>query len=715
MSNLNRPAAPTPAGPPPMTATPAATISLASAKIQDPHRDKLAVVYIRQSTNHQVLEHRESLARQYALRDWAGLLGWPGERIVVIDEDLGRSGGSTERSGFQRLLGEVGLGHVGLVLALEASRLCRSNKDWAHLTEVCGLWNTLLGDQDGIYDPNDLNDRMLLGLKGTMSELELALMRNRLERGRQNKAARGEMFQKVPIGYVKLPNGQAALDPDEQVRAVVRLIFTKFDELGSVRQLFRYLLAEQVQIGVRVQEGPNRGQLEWRRPRAITLYYLLHHPMYAGAYAYGRFRRRRAAGTNQPAVKRLPMEQWKVLLKDQLPAYISWEQFLVNQERLRDNQSRPNCRGAARAGPALLGGILQCGQCGWRMSAQYSRGRKSYYACIRQVQHEPDTSPCPGISAPLLDQLVEEQLLRALEPAGLELSRQAFADVQREQARLEQHWQQRRERARYDAERAQRQYQLVDPENRLVARTLEQQWEEALRQQRQVQEDYDRFRAGQALRPSADQYRQIEELAGNLPEVWHAAHTTAVEKKEIVRCLVERVVVTRQRGQVEADVVVHWHGGNHTRHTLRLSGQRYADLAEYPRLLERVRYWRKRHASAAAIAAHLNDEGFRPPRRSGGYNEEIVQELLHRCGLGAESDAPNLLRRHEWRTCDLARALGISQKRLHTWIQRGWVRGRQTPIHRRWLVRADPREVRRLKRLAAAIDESPSGRPGKIP
>lgn len=694
-----------------MAATPTPAIfGFASPKILDRHRDKLAVVYIRQSTNHQVQEHRESLARQYALREYAQSLGWPAERILLIDEDLGRSGATDQRSGFQRLLGEVGMGHVGFVLALEASRLCRSNKDWAHLTEVCGLWSTLLGDQDGIYDPNDLNDRMLLGLKGTMSELELALMRNRLERGRQNKAARGEMFQKVPIGYIKLPNGQVAFDSDEQVRAVVQLIFEKFDELGSVRRVFRYLVEHKIALGIRVHEGPNRGQLEWRPPRTVTLYHLLHHPMYAGAYAYGRFRRQRAKGKTHPAVKVLPMEQWKVLLRDRLPAYITWEKFLANRERLRRNRTRLDSPGVARPGVALLAGIAHCGHCGWRMSALYCNGHKNYYLCTR-YQHEPDAARCPGVSAPLLDRLAEQQLLRALEPAGLELSRQAFDDVERERLRLEQHWRQRLERVRYDAERAQRQYQAVDPENRLVARTLEQQWEEALRRQRQVQEDHDRFQAGQSLRPSTEQYQKMEELAANLPALWHDAATTPLDKKEIARCLIDRVVVARTAGRVEADVAIHWHGEHVSQHTLRLRTRRYEDMPDYSRLLDRVVHWREQGCTATRIAEHLNEEGFRPPQRKAGFTKEMVENLLHRRGLGAEGKNPNLLEKHEWRTCDLAEVLGIKQKRLHAWIQRGWAHGRQTPIHKRWLVKADPKELKRLKKLAAAIDESPSDRP----
>lgn len=280
---------------------------------------------------------------------------------------------------------------------------------------------------------------------------------------------------------------------------------------------------------------------------------------------------------------------------------------------------------------------------------------------------------------------------------------------------MQQHWRQRLERARYEAERAQRQYQAVEPENRLVARTLEQQWEQALRQQRQVQEDHDRFLASQSARPNAEHYRRIEEFARHLPQVWHAPQTTTQEKKEIVRCLVERVKVTRRRGQVQANVAIHWHGGNVTQHVLQLRAQGYDDMPDRQRLLDRVVHWRGRGCTTAAIAAHLNEEGFTPSRRFGGFTGEIVQELLHLRGLGDESRDPGLLRRHEWRTCDLARALGIAPKRLHAWIQRGWARGRQTPIHKRWLVRADPRELLRLKRLAADLDASPSGRPTSKP
>ena len=326
-----------------------------SSKVLSDHLDKLAVVYVRQSSPQQVLENRESTARQYAFAEHAVGLGWPRERVLIIDEDLGKSGRTTERrSGFQRLVTEVTLNHVGLVLGLEMSRLARSSKDWHNLFEMCGLFGSLLADEDGVYDANDPNDRLLLGLKGIMSEMELHIMRNRLERGRDNKAQRGEMFHSVPRGYVILPTGEVDLDPDEQARAVVSLVFDKFDELGSVYGMFHWLIQHDIQLPVRARTGAKKGQLEWRRPSIPSLAQLLHHPIYAGAYAYRRRpvdpKSRFSQGSNyRPWV---PMEQWKVLIKDRLPAYISWDRYLKNRERMKQNQNGPGSVGVPRAGAA---------------------------------------------------------------------------------------------------------------------------------------------------------------------------------------------------------------------------------------------------------------------------------------------------------------------------------------------------------------------------
>jgi DNA invertase Pin-like site-specific DNA recombinase len=412
----------------------------------------LALVYIRQSSPHQVLEHRASRERQYELADLAAALGWPRERIVVIDDDQGQSGATAhDRRGFQRLLAEVTMGHVGLVLGLEARRLARSDRDWRQLFERCGVFGTLMADQEGIDDANDPNDRLLLGLKGMMSEIELTTLRNRLLQGRWHKAQRGALFAGAPLGYVRLPTGELALDPDEQVQGVVRLIFAKFAERGTVYAVFRYLLEQQIQVGRRARRGGQKGQVIWRRPALPTLFALLHNPTYAGAYAYGRQCQDptwRVTGQSKKRVRLLPMAEWKVLLRDRLPAYIRWETYVENQRRMRQNDFANAGPGAPRAGAALLSGVLVCGTCGARMQVRYpGRRRQGYYDWVRHLLRGVARG-CYGLPAPAVDDLVAAQVLKALTPAALELSAQAFADQQQERARLEQHGRQRLARAR---------------------------------------------------------------------------------------------------------------------------------------------------------------------------------------------------------------------------------------------------------------------------
>jgi DNA invertase Pin-like site-specific DNA recombinase len=343
-----------------------------SSKVLATHLDRQAIVYVRQSSPQQVLEHRESTARQYALADHAVAFGWPRERVVIIDDDLGKSGRTTEgRHGFGRLITEVTLNHVGIILGLEMSRLARSSKDWHALFEMCAVFGTLLADEDGVYDANDANDRLLLGLKGIMSEMELHIMRNRLQHGRDHKAQRGELFYGVPMGYVILPTGEVDFDPDEQARQVVQLLFDKFDALCTIYGLFHWLIRHDIKLPIRARSGANKGRLEWRRPTPVTLANVLHHPIYAGAYAYGR----RATDAKNRFSKNngyrpgLPMEQWKVLIQDRLPAYITWDQYLKNRERILQNRSGPDSMGTPRQGCALLAGLLVCGHCGRRMAA----------------------------------------------------------------------------------------------------------------------------------------------------------------------------------------------------------------------------------------------------------------------------------------------------------------------------------------------------------
>jgi hypothetical protein len=403
------------------------------------------------------------------------------------------------------------------------------------------------------------------GHKETLSEVELITMRNRLERGKLHKAERGELDLNVPCGYVKLPTGEVTLDPDEQSRSTVQLVFDKFDELGSFSRIYHYLRQNKMCMGTRVQRGPRRGELEWRPPTRAMLARMLHHPIYAGAYSYGRRvdQKRTAAGAGKVRMRTAPMAEWLVLLRDRLPAYITWERYLANQQRLEQNRSRPGIPGAPRRRGVLLTGVLTCGACGRRMHAGYRTKSKPYYVCMRRKL---EGSDCCGLGAAAIDDLVARQVLRALEPAALELSLKAIENVNRDRDRLRRHWEQRLERACYEARRAERQYNAVEPESRLVARGLERRWEGALQKQRALQEEYDRFLREQPTRLGEDERARILALAGEVAMLWNAPGTTAADRKGIVRLLVDRVAVHVRPDSERAEVTISWKGGLTTRH-----------------------------------------------------------------------------------------------------------------------------------------------------
>jgi DNA invertase Pin-like site-specific DNA recombinase len=677
-------------------------VGLSSAKVQSWHLDRLAFVYVRQSSPQQVLEHRESRLRQYALVDYAIALGWPKDRVQVIDEDQGHSGRDAEnRAGFQRLLAEVAIDHVGIVLGLEMSRLARSDKDWHHLLEVCGIFGTLVADQDGVYNSADPNDRLLLGLKGMISSVELQTMRNRLEKGKLSKAARGELFLDVPVGYVKTLTGELALDPDEQVRAVVALIFDQFEERGTVYAVYRYLLQNDIRLGMRPHNGPHKGELEWRRPCLPTLYKILHHPFYAGTYAYGRCQidpKRQREHRSRKARKSVPIDQWKAVVPDRVPAYITWERYERNQERLQQNRSRWETTGAPRQGAALLGGLVICGGCGIRMQVRYTGTPPGRYDCVRHLRHGHERQ-CRGLQASGLDEQVVQQLLRALEPAALELSLGAAEDLQRERKRLALHWQQQLERAHYEAQQAERRYRAVDAENRLVARTLEQQWEQALRDERQRQEEYERFVQQRPLALTDSDKDRIRALASDLPALWQSAATSAVERKEILRCLIERVVVGVQGNTEFVDVTIHWAGGFVSQHQLERPVAEYQQMRDYDRLVARLRELQEAGHTAAEVAERLNQEGFHPTGRRKTFSAMTVRQLLSRWQLSGERHEMVTLSADEWWLSDLARQLKVSAATVRRWIARRWVHCRRSPQHGYHLLWADADELERLGRL----------------
>jgi DNA invertase Pin-like site-specific DNA recombinase len=675
-----------------------------SPKLRAWHFDRGAVVYVRQSTPQQVNDHQGSTSRQYALADRAVELGWPREHVLVIDDDSGKSGQSIEgRPGFQRLLAEVALDHIGLILGLEMSRLARSNRDWHQLLELCARFRVLLADTDGLYDPADHNDRLLLGLHGMMSEAELHILKERMCRGKLNKARRGELLGVPPIGYVRLASGEWAIDPDEQVQAAVRLIFDQFDREATLHGLLRYLVHHQIRIPVRSNHGPNRGELEWRRPNRATLSNLLHHPTYAGAYRFGHRpvdpRRKQPGRPTTGKLIRRP-EDCLVLIRDRLPAYITWDRFRANQERLEANRARHDRPGAPRQGPSLLAGLLRCGRCGQRMCVRYSGTKNLHsYNCSRSTSSY-GAPLCQSLSGPVLDERITGRILAAVAPAALEASLAAVAEVERERAELTRHWQLRRERARYEAERAARQYHACEPENRLVARELERRWEGALKLQRQLEDDFARWQRTAPGRLTPEDEQAIRMLAADLPAVWQAATTTPTERQRIARLLIERVSVTVDKASERVDVEVHWAGGLVESHTVSRPVKRYDLQADYPRLVERLRAWCGERLGAAEIATRLNAEGFRPPKRVARFTRSMVQRLVWHLGLDRREPHGSLagLGRDEYRPSSLARRLGLSRDTIRRWLRAGWLTARRD-VEGHHVIWADASELRRLREL----------------
>jgi DNA invertase Pin-like site-specific DNA recombinase len=673
-------------------------------KVRPWHLDRSAVVYVRQSTPQQVADHQESTARQYALADRAIDLGWPRERVMVIDDDLGKSGQTIEgRPGFQRLLAEVALDRVGLILGLETSRLARSCRDWHQLLELCARFRTLLADADGLYDPTDHNDRLLLGLHGMMSEAELHILKERMYQGKLNKARRGALLSVPPIGYVRLASGEWAIDPDEQVQATVRLIFDQFDREATLHGLLRYLVHHKVRIPVRPGGGPNRGELEWRRPNRATLSNLLHHPAYAGAYRFGHRPtdpRRKLPGRPNTGKRICRPEDCLVLIRDRLPAYITWDRLQANQDRLAANRAKCDSPGAPRQGRSLLGGLLWCGRCGRRMVVRCSgpEGRHRYSCTCGSANYGEPLCQC--LSGAVIDGLVREQILAAVEPAALEASLAAVAEVERERAELTRHWQLRRERARYEAERAARQYQACEPENRLVGRELERRWEEALKAQRQIEDEHERWRRSAPGRLSPDDEVAIRTLAADLPAVWRAATTSPAERQRIARLLIERVSVTVDKTSERVDVELQWVGGLVQSHTLGRPVTRYDLQSDYPRLVERLRALCGERLSSAAIAERLNAEGFRPPKRTNRFTGPMVLRLTSHLGLERREHHGSLagLSRDEYRPMGLARRLGMSRDTVRRWLRAGWLTVRQD-AQGHHVIWADAAELRRLREL----------------
>jgi len=519
-------------------------------KVTSRHLRRQAYLYIRQSTLRQVVENTESTARQYALRQRAVALGWPIEQVVVIDRDLGQSGASAaDREGFQQLVRDVGLGRAGLVMGLEVSRLARNSTDWHRLLEICALTETLILDEDGLYDPAHFNDRLLLGLKGTMSEAELHVLRARLRGGIVNKARRGELEMPVPVGFVYDAAGRVTLDPDQRVQDTVRAFFETFRRTGSATAIVKTFRDHQLLFPRHARHGIHDTGTRWVPLQHSRALWVLHNPRFAGAFFFGRSRQRRG-GDSRMVIERLPRDEWIALIPNAHAGYITWDEFEENQRRLRENAQAiggDRRRSPPREGPALLQGIVVCGQCGDRMTVRYHQRQGTLwptYVCQQRgiARAEPICQSVPGRG---LDQAIGRVLIETVTPLTLEMALTVQHEVQ---ARLEETDRLHRravECARYEADLARRRYLQVDPANRLVADELEAQWNCALQHVVDAQETYDHHRQAERVRADSDTRARILALATDFPRLWHAPHTPDRERKRMVRLLLEDVTLIK--------------------------------------------------------------------------------------------------------------------------------------------------------------------------
>jgi DNA invertase Pin-like site-specific DNA recombinase/uncharacterized protein YndB with AHSA1/START domain len=677
-----------------------------ASKVKPSHIQRAAFVYIRQSSPTQVEYNRESTARQYALLETACQLGWAKEQVTVIDEDLGVTGsGFVDRSGFARLTAEVALGHVGIVFGLEVSRVARNNADWYRLFDLCGITNTLVGDSDGIYHPALFNDRLVLGLKGIMAEAELHILRARLEGGIRNKAARGELRRGLPVGFIwGEQDGEVRFHPDESVVSIIRTVFSKFAELGSVRKVWLWLRTEALSFPTRPHL---KGEIRWVAPTYTAIHAVLTNPVYAGAYIYGKSHRERYVDDQGKLRKRtrlLPMADWSVLLPDHHPGYIDWSTFQANQTRIDANvHPEPHhAGGAVREGAALLQGLATCGKCGRRLHTHYTgRNAAPGYHCAGKDIVSGRGVYCLNVGGVQIDHAVVDAFLNALTPAALDATQLAIQQLEANHDAALKQWRLAVERARYEAERAERQYRAVEPENRLVARGLETEWETRLRDLAAAGAELERREKQRPRTVSEEETKKLFALGSDLHKVWTAPTTTDRDRKELLRALLEEVIVRVDRPERRGHLTLRWRGGALTEFDL-----------SFPRMQPR--------------GLHTDEDTISLLRRLAVlYPDDVIAGILNRQGRKTATgerftgNQVGSLRRYrnipryepsaEPPTGDVvpirkaAEILGVYPSTIHRWLNDGFIAGEQVTPGAPWQIRMTD-ELR-----ARFVEQAPPG------
>ncbi len=689
----------------------ASSSSERAPKVRAKHVQRTAYVYVRQSTPQQVQRNPEGQENQKALAQRAVSLGWSPGRVRVIDADLGLSGKSVDgREGFKELTSEVSLGHAGIVLAYEASRLARNNADWYALLDLCALRGTLIADSDGVYDPTDYNDRLLLGLRGMMSEAEIHLLRLRMDAGKKRQIEKGTYRQGLPTGLVRLDGGRVVKDPDQRVRRAIELVFERFASLGTISKVLSSLLEDRASLPRFRYGGPHHGELIWCRPTTTSIHGFLSNPAYAGAFVHGRRATVRDGSKGSPGRVTKPMEEWSAIHRDAYPAYISWEEFLANRERLRQNGYRlaENTRGAPRGGPALLAGLAVCGHCGRRMGVVYggSKGRGGYVCNALPSTH--GARSCLYAPRPNTDAAVVEAFFEAIRPAELDLLEEALEAQNADRGRLLEHHRDNVKAARYEARLAEKRYRNVDPENRLVAGELERGWEGALRALAEAEEAAERFereRPRTQLDPTIR--ATLADLGKRLPDLWYGGRLSAEHKKELLRSLVRRTVLSRPRSD-GTEIRIVWISGAVSTLSVSQPLRRVQDLPDYEEMVQKILALVAEGHTDAKIARRLTEEGFRAARSREGIPRGFVRDVRRERGISSPYETLKGREKLEgsWTVLGLASKLGVSRDRIYKLIESGALATERHPQTGRHLVADDPELIAGLRRRLAANDRT---------
>jgi len=666
-----------------------------AAKIQSFHLQKIAYVYLRQSTMKQVMHHQESTERQYALTNRAQMLGWPKERVVILDEDLGLSGTSSiKREDFKILVSDVSLKKVGAVFALEVSRLARSNTDWHRLLELCAITHTLIIDEDGCYDPTDFNDQLLLGLKGTMSAAELHFLRGRLQGGKLNKARKGTLRIPIPAGFT-YDQQRVVLDPDDRVRGALRLLFSTFQRVGSAYGVVRYFKEQKFEFPKRVYGGVWAGSLKWQHLSYGRVLSVLRNPLYAGAYVYGRHQYSKAIspeGIIQSRKENLPLEQWKVHIQSHHEGYISWEVFLSNQEALRHNRTNSEAlSGPLRDGLALLQGLLLCSTCGRRLTVRYT-GNNGIYPCYECHWRKKDglsDKICLLARANVLDEAVSKRILEKLQPQQLEIAIKSIDELEDRYRSVDKQWRMRIQRTEYDTQLAQKRYEEVDPSNRLVALTLESQWNEALAKLEDIKKEYSQYQQKKASMITPEQREKIITLAQDFPRLWQSHTTKFKDKKRMLRLIIKDITVERIPEPKKVLLHVRWQDETCEDISIDLPKKIYERIQYSPKIIHKVRKLARR-LSDEQIAVKFNGHGIRSAKNR-PFTAIMVGWIRRKHGIPSIQQPPG-----EFTVGQVMEKFGVSRHMVYYWIERGVVRTHRIRKKSPHWINIDPQKEQEL-------------------